>query len=408
MRRQTEGTFTRCTCLDFVEAVHRRRVYPQMYCRMELSGRLDVARLKRAVAQSAQIVPEVLWSYCASRGGFINLGHTAEDVVIPDAAEWTPLLRPDLSRDPQLRILLTPDRESVAVVMSHILTDGAGFLQYLYLLASLYNGERADGCLRNVRELAPPLANTRARAATEQSRRTRGSAVPPLRPAGNGTRPRTVTSQIPAEAMTRVRQRAKSCGATLNDVFLTAYARVLARLQGLHRVALPCPADLRRFAPRSESLTVANMTGIYRSVVIEVNPGHCFTATLQQVHIEMELQKSRRRCFAGIPALHWAFHRVPRPLLAQAVRAFSRPPAVSYTNLGTICHEKLRFRGCTVRACFLTGTHRRPPDFQLSVSTFQNSCTLSGALLESGDDGERGQFVLEQVKREILRWAEGE
>ena len=33
------------------------------------------------------------------------------------------------------------DENEITIGMSHILTDGEGFLQYLYLLASLYNGQ---------------------------------------------------------------------------------------------------------------------------------------------------------------------------------------------------------------------------------------------------------------------------
>lgn len=35
-------------CMDFIKAVHRRRVYPLMYCYAELPGRLDVDILKHS------------------------------------------------------------------------------------------------------------------------------------------------------------------------------------------------------------------------------------------------------------------------------------------------------------------------------------------------------------------------
>ena len=76
------------------------------------------------------------------------------------------------------------------------------------------------------------------------------------------------------------------------------------------------------------------MTGIYQKVVIEIPPGCSFTTTLQQVHLEMELQKSQNRCFAGIKALNETFHKVPRPLLGQVKRlafraAFTSSPKLS-------------------------------------------------------------------------------
>ena len=52
-----------CECLDFVEASHRHRVYPLMYCHMEIIGHLDIERLKQAVSLSSEIVPEILCAY---------------------------------------------------------------------------------------------------------------------------------------------------------------------------------------------------------------------------------------------------------------------------------------------------------------------------------------------------------
>lgn len=191
----------------------------------------------------------------------------------------------------------------------------------------------------------------------------------------------------------------------MNDVFMAAYARVIARLQRRSTAVLPCPADLRRFHPDGNVLTVANMTGIYRKITVEIPPDSPFTETLQQVHIEMELQKSRCRCFAGIRALDQAFRRVPHGLLRRAVKAVYRLQPVSYTNFGVIRHEKLCFGNCAVKSCFLTGTYRQPPDFQLTVSTFKEECTLNCTLIGSEGDKRRGQYILEQVRKEILEWS---
>lgn len=70
----------RCECLDFVEASHRHRIYPVMYCRMEITGHLDMERFKAALQTACRYVQK---SFAAYRGGF--------DL-------W------DLSSGPQLRI----------------------------------------------------------------------------------------------------------------------------------------------------------------------------------------------------------------------------------------------------------------------------------------------------------------
>ena len=44
----------KCESLDFVEATHRHKVYPLMYCYMELDRNLDIDQLQTAVIRSCQ------------------------------------------------------------------------------------------------------------------------------------------------------------------------------------------------------------------------------------------------------------------------------------------------------------------------------------------------------------------
>lgn len=397
---------TRCQCLDLVEAAHRSRVYPLMYCHIELEGRLNIEQLKHAVDRSARIVPEILCSYHFRRGAFFPSGFTSDDVIVQNDADPSAFMHPDLSRRPQLQIILTPNQqnERVIMIMSHILADGEGFMQYLYLLASLYNGKLPGRKLRNERGLSPLLKNIRVLPPTQQTKHSRHLSTLPLRPSGKGAEFFCLTARIPADFMVLLCQKSKQSGATLNDVFMTAYARVIARLQNTDTVVLPCPADLRRFFPRSRELTIANMTGTYQRLTIEIPFGSPFCRTLQQVHIEMALQKSRRRCFSGIKVLNGISRKVPLPLLEQIIKMSYRLPPVSYTNLGVIRHEKLRFKETRIQDCFFTGTYRLPPDFQLTISTFRGACTLSCTFATSPEGRKNGQYILDQVKQELLGW----
>lgn len=398
-------TSTPCTCLDFVEAVHRDRIYPLIYCHMDISGHLDMDRLKRSVSLSGRLVPEIMYACDFRKASFVNSGYTADDVV-KRVTQPGPFMRRDLRRSPQLQILVVPKEtgELVIVSMSHILTDGAGFLQYLYLLADIYNRGQAGPGLRNMRSISPLLTHIRVLGPTQQTRYHKRWSVSPLRLKETGSHYFCLTRLIPADYMAAMSEKAAKSGVTLNDVFMTAYARVIGRLQHTTEAVLPCPADLRRFRPGSCGLTVANMTGMYRTAAVEIPPGCPFSETLQQVHLEMQLQKSRNRCFAGIKTLDKAFRRVPRPLLGKIVRAIYRPSPVSYSNFGRIDHSRLRFKGCTVQNCFFTGTYRLSPDFQLTISTFRNICTLNCTLLGSDKSRKTGQHLLEQVAQEIFHW----
>lgn len=305
---------TRCESLDAVEAFHSNKVYPLMYCRMVIEGNPDIKKLKDAVNRSSLYVPEIFYTYDFKREGFVNRGFTAEHVFIPDRFGSEVDFWWDLSRNAQLQITISEEEQQNTIVigMSHVLTDGSGFLQYLYLLASLYNGTLLDSKLQNTRDISPLLREIRVQASTEQTKWGRRIAAVPLRPFNNGTQFFCLNSIIAPDDLTANHGKAKKSGATLNHAFITAYARVIARLQNRDKIVLPCPADLRRFKPEQDNLTVGNMTGIYKRVIVEIDPRHTFSETLSQVCIEMTLQKCRYRCFAGLRLFHFVFHKMPR------------------------------------------------------------------------------------------------
>lgn len=396
-----------CECLDFVEASHRHQVYPLMYCHIKILGHLNDDKLRQAVALSSKVVPEILYTYDFSQNAFVNLGHTPDDVIkYMDIEKFAASLRQDLTSSPQLQILIAQKEKHdlVVIIMSHLLADGEGFLQYLYLLASLYNGNRMDAKIKNQRDISPLLDNIHVLPLTEQTKIHKHCSVPALRSNEKGNLLFCLTSQISNDEMENIHQKATQLGVTLNDVFMTAYARVIARLQDIDAVILPCPADLRRFSSEPQYLTVANMTGIYQRITVEHPCQYEFSSTLQQIHIEMLLQKSRYRCFSGIKVLNKIFPYIPHNIVGFFIKAAYRLLPVSYTNFGIVNDEKFFFKDCSIQDCFLTGTYRIAPDFQLTVSTFRNTCTLNCTLVGTEYDKAQGQYVLDQIKCEILEW----
>lgn len=400
------GKISKCEGIDFVEAAHSDRLYPLMQCHMELDGDLDTKRLIKAIIQSTQYVPEVLYTFDFKCGCFINQNISADRVLITDPVDMSKACSIDLSQHPQLRIIkgTGENKHTVIFIMSHILADGVGFLQYLYLLVSLYNGEPPNKSMQNSRDITPILKNIRVQPKTEQTKRGKRVIVSPLRPFSYGKNYYCLKNTIDSNNFEIIHRKAKQHEATLNDVFITAYARVIARLQSIDKVVIPCPADLRRFQPAGNGLTVANMTGVYKRITIEVNPEEPFTSTLMQTHIEISLQKSRYRCFADLRLLDSAFHIVPRPILKKSIKAFYQIQHVTYTNIGVIDDSKLNFKGCNIKSCFMTGSYRQPPDFQLTVSTFRNICTLNCSMIGATGDEKIGQDILEQIRQELLTW----
>lgn len=402
----------KCEGMDIVEAAYCKRVYPFLYCRMEIIGKIEPEQLKEAVRQSSRVVPEILYTFDFQHCEFVDIGLTVNDVVIVEKSGrkiekqsrsyqkiW------DLRQGPQFRIFIREgeQRNILVFAMSHILSDGKGFLQYLYLLTGLYHG-REQIYRQNRRWLTDELMDLKIGPRTEQTRNGKRVFVPPLRSMSRGGQLYCISKMIRPENLRGVQKKVRRCGATLNDVFLTAYTRVLARITDLDKIVLPCPADLRSILPVTDNFTVANMTGVYRRVTVEITHGQRFEDTLSLVHLEMEMQKSRNRCLSGIKLLYRAEKLIPVKALKKVIRVVYPLPFVSYTNFGVIDEKRLSFQGCKIRNCFLTGSYRLPPDFQISFSTYEENCTLNCTLIGNETDQRISEEVLEQVRNEIVGW----
>lgn len=181
MGMKEEAAITKSESLDFIEAIHKERVYPLMYCHIEIEGKLDICRLRKAVALSCQYVPEVLYVFDFEKYCFVKKDYAAEDTIILEERESYHPMMWDLGTNTQLKIFIRRrERGWVLVIgMSHLLADGSGFLQYLYLLCHLYNGRKLPYTLKNRRDIAYLLKEVHISGPTEQTRNGKKSLSAP-------------------------------------------------------------------------------------------------------------------------------------------------------------------------------------------------------------------------------------
>ncbi len=402
MKQKKGRSAGNCSCMDFFESANSDRLYPFLYCHLMLEGNFDWNNFQEAVRISANYVPEIFSTYDFRRAKFVKKNFTVEDLFTDDLSSNP---RWDLSSNPQVKLSIHQEekQKSIMIGMSHILADGAGFKQYLYLLAALYNREKCKLPIHNNRAIDPVLKGIRVGKPTEQIKQNRGATMSPLRQFNDGTEFFCLSSTLSPDELMGITEKYRNYGATRNDIWIAAYARVIAGMQKISVVAIPCPADLRRYGYAPDSMTIGNVTGTYQTIFVEVQPGDTFADTVLQVHIEMLLQKSRNLCFRGIRPLTFAFRTLPHSLVKHIIKSAYRIPPVSYTNIGVIDADKLQFDGCHIENCFITGLYRLPPDFQLSVSIFRGTGTLNCALIGNKADRDLGQHILKEVKRELLR-----
>lgn len=393
-----------CEYMDLIELAHKDRVYPVMYCKLVIQGHFNLKGLKESIEISTEYIPEILYSVDFKRCRFVNTNHTVNDVFCTENGEVEFISAWNLSTDTQLKIFVSQDNNiwNFTIGMSHVLTDGAGFLQYLYLLTSIYNGRVPSSGFRNVRNMDVFIKKI------PFCIRRKHDFIPPKAICNyhEGNQYYCLCCPVNEVDFKSICMKAESLNVSMNDVLMTAYSRMIARRLGETTVSIPCPADLRRICCDRKGLMIGNMTGLYRSVPVSVTERDSFETTLLQIHRETRQQRASLRCFYGIKILQMLYHKIPARCLVWLIRGNYDLNPISYTNIGKIDSDRLYFEDCNIESCYLTGTYRKSPDFQLSASTFKNVCTLNCTL--SGDMQRKieGEILLEEIRKELIDWLE--
>ncbi len=394
---------------------------PLIHAYLQFGGAIDEQMLIRAVTASISYVPllECVFSPAPLRPRWISRGFTGADLVFAEAvgdleldsrtnAVLTRVL--SVETDPPLRLTLlhAASGDRLCVVMSHLVCDGAGLKQYLALLSDLYN--------RLLSGLSLPPARQTIRSAQRLFRRMRwperlslwsmkydslqqseSLRVPYT---GDPAHPLIRTRPLPPDSLAALKQYAHARHATVNDVLLAAYARALAKATGESHVSLPCPVDLRKYLGEDDSLSICNLTTNY-VVTVDVLGEPPFDETLRTVSSQISEQKASNACLKSVLLVEFAFRWIPFGFMKRLFPKLFTIPVTSYTNLGMLDAERLRFGAACVTGALLTGAVKYAPYFQISVSSFEQTLTLSCNLYGTAGDGETADAMLESVVSEL-------
>lgn len=139
--------------LNILHTIGLDTLYPVIRIELEFSQSLSKSRFEHALKGVCKVVPEILYRYNMQTNQWFKITDKVFDLVIEDvrnvdehAKEW------DLMKNPQLRVYWNETTTGTRLIfyVSHILTDGAGSKQLLYLIAKAYtDGENSIQNIRN-------------------------------------------------------------------------------------------------------------------------------------------------------------------------------------------------------------------------------------------------------------------
>ncbi len=396
---------------------------PLIHCLIRLSVHIDEMLLKKAVTLSLAAIPMIRCCFDSSsrRPAWKDNGFTGDDIVrmfpceADDTGQSMGLLVStiDIAHEPQLRINVIRGKESgdtLCLVINHMVCDGSGFKEYIYLLCELYTKLLNDVEYKPDPKFYPRGAGQlfKGIGAAEklgilfskydlswQSHKTS------MKLAGDTSNPFIVTRRIEKAELASIKAYAKSMGASVNDMFMTAYIRLLSRRTGKERIVIPCPVDLRKYIPKTQKHGICNLTSNY-CCDVTVRGEDSFRDTLAEVSRQMKLQKDSSKSLKSVIMLELAFRVLPYRFLKRNFEKFFTIPVVSYTNLGVMDGQLLRFGDIDVTEAFLTGAIKYVPYFQVAVSTYDDCCTLTCNLHGTPGDRIWIESFLEGLAKELL------
>ncbi len=395
-------------------AVHN----PLIHCLVHFDGFLDEAALKNAVMLSQGALP--LIGCCFKPSGYhpcwVKQSFTADDIVtVVDAKTDTEKRQRDalatvidVTKEPQLKILLLRGTaaDTLCVVINHMLCDGAGFKEYLYLLCQLYtNGsstQKMPGGSRNAAQAYSKFSvPERLQIFFSNYSLSKQKEQAIFRLQGDKDNPIFSVQSIDQNEFSAVRRFAKQRGASVNDMVLTAYARVLRAELKSDRILFPCPVDLRKYLSEDRTHGICNLTSNYLCDVT-IHKNDPYETTLAQVSNQMKQQKSNDSCLKPVMMLELAMRFLPFRLMQKVFYQIFTIPVLSYTNLGIMDENRFRFKGTAIKDVYLTGAVKYVPYFQIAVSTYENVCTLSSNLYGTPEDEIHMNQFLVAVKNELI------
>jgi len=392
----------------------------QLHSVIRFRSKIDEATLEKAVALTLQAIPILATMFV--RDGKPHWESLTTEALrrafmaVDDEAAFDEAItyRIDEESGPQIRLcLLKRERSAIAITMNHMIADAGGFKDYLYFLCATYSRLMRDASYtpprvnggRGIRDLIREFGLRKrisALIAQKADSNKTGSLCFPF-DSGNRIEPFIATRVVDRGKVARLKTYCKERGATINDAALAAYYRVLVRYIGpaaAEGLEVPVMIDMRRYLKDKEFRALRNLasTTVTR---LRLNEGESFEETLGKAKALMDALKRQSLGLGGYAKMSLLFGLCGDRLAVRLMRFGLRHPLVCMTNIGELDQRRLAFDGAEVESAYMCGSIKHKPHFQLALSGFDGTITLSSNLYGTEADKASIDAFLGEVEEEL-------
>lgn len=391
--------------LNILHTVGFSAMYPMVRAEISLKYPLDHQRLTTAVTAVAKVVPELMQAYRIKDNEFYDIHADASSVLhFVDQMDESYAGRLDWETQPQWELYVTDHQ--LIVYGSHILTDGAGFKQLLYLLCSAYN---ADGDIdienhQDISEIKELLRQIPAKPSTNNDHPTQALSLPGLVNDGESRQYAILQQSLTPSQFSQLHQWTHSSGVTINDAIMTAFAKAVQQCCGVSELNLACPTDMRQFLPEDQQkqLRIQNMTGRY-NVSVPAALDEEFATTVAKVHEAMDQQKANYTFLESFRTMLTNLDNgASVSQLQKDVESHYHVRGIAYTNMAIVDDTRLQCAGDHVINCILTGGFRTMPHYQICACTFKGRLNLAANVIATEEEKHLAYAVMSLMRQYLL------
>lgn len=405
---------------------------------MKLDGRLDFDKLSKAIRLSVDAEPVLgcrfvegdppYWKRLENLDKmiFCSVEEVSDD---NEAVQRFIESRLDMDNDPKIKAKLIRSKsyDILAIKANHACFDGTGIKEYIQLLSTIYsNIDHPDGVFI-------PIPGTRGRMEQDRLFKSLGItdpdalwipgsdvAVPTWAfPWKQGTSniTRIVVCKFPPDQLEKMSSYAKSRGATINDLILTAYYRAMLKMgQPVYGVpmGLTVTIDLRRYLTNNKTEAIRNFSGSVNTWLSMIE-NEAFSDTLSRVVYMMNevkngypglqsaigLERLEKISFRDTLAYYQATSKIGKDM-PHCPAYYGDRSVPTLSNVGIISKSLIKFGDRTVTDAFIIPPVVSAPGLLLEVGTYNDIITMAVGYFENTvlhDDVER---LLNNIKNELL------
>lgn len=391
--------------LNILHTVGFKAMYPMVRAEISLQKPLDHSRLHKAVAAVTKVIPELMQAYRIADNEFYDIAAQTDAVLhFVNQVDERAAGNLNWERQPQWQLYVTDQR--LIVYASHILTDGAGFKQLLYLLCTAYNAncqldnenhQDIDG----VKDLIQQIP---AHQSKNNDHPTQALSLPALAEDNQQRGYSILHQQLSASQFNQLHHWTKANGVTINDAVMAAFAKAVQQFCGVSALNLACPTDMRQFLPADQrlQLRVQNMTGRY-NISVPADLAEDFAVTVGKVHQAMDQQKKDYTFLESFRSMLASLdHGATIRQLQQDVEDHYHVRSIAYTNMAIVDDQQLKFADNQITDCILTGGFRTMPHYQICASTFNRRLNLAANVIATPSERQLAYAVMSLMRQYLL------